>query len=189
MSQTKMKARQWEQLCLARLQQERGEGRATGGRYGVQGVFTREGTWRPIKSLPDFEGVLQGGQQFIFDCKVCSVSSFQLEEKKIQRQLRHMLLRAEFNVICFFLIHWNERHLKTRTDPVITYAFPVHPDHPFWQSYAAGEMRVLNREDCQQYATEVEWNLASPRKRKPLPDIIGAVEDLGERIHVRMEMV
>lgn len=131
--------------------------------------------WQPNESLPDFEGVIKG-HQFITDAKVCNAASFPLdtESKNKSRQLGHMLKRAKFGCTCFYLIHFPERKLATRTDPEVTYAFPIHPDHPFWEAFERGEKKRITREDCLEYAVEVEWNVL-PGGNKPRPDIVFAV--------------
>jgi len=137
-------------------------------------AISRDG-WQPNESLPDFEGVIKG-HQFITDAKVCNAASFPLdfESKSKSRQLAHMLKRAKFGCTCFYLIHFPERVLKTRTDPEVTYAFPIHPDHPFWEAFERGEKKRITREDCEADAIEVEWNVL-PGGNKPRPDIVFAV--------------
>jgi len=206
-----VKAKEFEDICLYRMRQEEEAGRATMGRYGVQGSFMkgrpmpdlnaygeriRTGEnlwavlkelkdaaalsmdhWQPMESLPDFEGVIgSNGRQFVFDAKVCNAASFPLdkESKSQSRQLAHMLKRSKFGVTCFYLIHFPERVLATRTDPEVTYAFPIHAKHPFWQGFLRNENKRITREDCAEYAVPVEWNVL-PGGNKPRPDIVLAV--------------
>lgn len=68
-----------------------------------------------------------------------------------------MYERARFGSLCFFLIHWNERRLKTKTVPAETYAFPVYDDHPFWQMFEAGEEKGLSRGQCEESGIQVVW--------------------------------
>jgi len=131
------------------------------GRYGVQAIHT--GGDRGIvvvKSLPDFEGILTGSpRQYIFDCKVCSQASFDLSpyRDRKERQLRHMLQRSRFGAQCAFLIHWNPRSLKTKSEPAATYWFPVCHSMKFWHDFKAAEVRRITREDCACYGRGVSW--------------------------------
>lgn len=149
-------------------------------RYGVQAVRSSD-AWMVIQSLPDFEGVTRDGRQTIFDTKVCSQSSFSLDKYRMEtkgsraRQLKHMLERSQFGVRCFFLIHWNERVLTTRTEPPMTYAFPVAMNHRFWDSFLAGEVKAIRRADCEAYGHRIEWNVATSNDRKRRPDALAAV--------------
>lgn len=173
-----MTAKEFEDICLYRMRQEEELGHATMSRYGVQGSFF-EGKWAPKQSLPDFEGVVAPyGMQFIFDCKVCAAASFPLDEDKFKaRQLRHMLTRARFGAVCFLLIHFAERTLKTRTEPPSTWAFPISADHPVWVAFDRAETKRLTRADCEEYAVQVDWNVL-PGGNKPRPDVLSAVRQL-----------
>jgi penicillin-binding protein-related factor A (putative recombinase) len=139
-------------------------------------------SWRPLQSLPDFEGVLApSGRQFIFDAKLCSAASLDLHISHVaERQLRHLRKRDRFGAICFFLIHFPERALKKTTDPAQTWAFPVSAEHPFWQAFDRGEVKRITRADCEEYAVAVPWNTL-PGGRTPRPDILAAVQELLER--------
>lgn len=135
--------------------------------------------WQPIKSLPDFEGALPGGRQFIFETKVCSQASFPLDESKFaERQLKHLLKRSRFDVITFILIHFNKRELKTKSSTARTIAFPVRHDHPFWQAFSRAEVKRISEQDCEQYGINVEWNVY-PGRKKESPDIYSAILKLG----------
>ena len=140
-------------------------------RYGVSGVFIK-GKWQPIQSLPDFEGVIgDRGRQFIFDCKVCSSASFSLHDDKFKaRQLKHMLARSQRGVVCFLLIHFNRRKLKTKEVPSVTYGVPVHPDLDFWEQFDRGEVRSLTKDDCLEFGHKCLWRL-NPKARTPKPDL------------------
>jgi penicillin-binding protein-related factor A (putative recombinase) len=151
---------------------------------GVQAVMTGtaptgEPLWQIIQSLPDFEGVTSFGAQFIFDCKVCSQSSFDLSKynKEVKgpksRQLRHMQKRARFNVPCFFLMHWNSRSGKTFSEPAETYLFPVE-DSEFWDAFERAEKRSITRKDCREYGVVCKWSIYG-NGRKPRPEIIQPV--------------
>lgn len=175
-----MKAKEFEEIVLYRMREHEKRGEATMSRYGVQGNFI-DGTWQPVQSLPDFEGLI-AGRQFITDCKVCSQASFPLDDDKFKRrQLRHMLTRARFGATCFLLIHFPPRELKTRVDPAQTWAFPVYADHPLWVAFDRSETKRITRSDCEEYAELVEWNTL-PGGRTPRPDIVSAVLALSSKM-------
>src|SRR5262245_6242353 len=102
----KLRAKQFEEYCLARMRFEEILGRGTASRYGVMAhVEVQPGgrvTWHPVDSLPDLEGVLPPvGRQFIMDCKVESGSAVPLKEDHVPlRQLTHMLRRSKFGAVC-----------------------------------------------------------------------------------------
>lgn len=165
---------------------------ACGGRYGVQVVPIKNKahdpddpdssavTFQPIKSLPDFEGVLGSGRQFMFDCKVVSgaslpLSKYDMTRGERRRQLNHMLKRSRFNALCGFLIHFNARKTQRIDELAVTYLFPVIHDHTFWTRFDAGIKRTINREDCEQIAIRVCWPV---RNGLLMPDIGGAVTSL-----------
>lgn len=183
-----MNGKDFETICLARMQKEEEAGRATMGRYGVQASMrkdeaTGEMIWSPIHSLPDFEGLLcRSGRQFVFDAKVSGEASFKIREeaRSQSRQLAHMMKRARFGAICFYLVHFKERVLKKRTDDAQTWAFPVHPDHPFWAGFERGESRSITRLEFQEHGVLVPWNV-SPGGRTERPDILDAILRLAER--------
>lgn len=206
----------FEAVCIYRMECEEERGLATMSRYGVQASYTYAGNrggstdlnliantsgvaigtvkqlfsyfgngeqsngmvWQPMQSLPDFEGVLMGGQQFCFDAKVCSQASFPLAESTMkERQLKHLKKRARFGAVCFFLIHFNARQLTTKNTIARTIAFPVKPDHPFWEMYERGEVKRINEQDAELYGIRVEWNVAAG-KRKLSPDIFTAIIEM-----------
>lgn len=174
-----MKGKEFEQACIYAMEGQERMGEATMSRYGVQASFVNK-EWRPINSLPDFEGIQRGGRQFVFECKVCSTASFALDEDKFKRrQLRHMLKRAKFGAITFLLIHFPTRELKTRTEPWRTVAFPVYGTHPFWEAFDRGEVKRITREDCDQYGVNVTWEPV-PRGRTDRPNILEAIKELAE---------
>ena len=79
-----------------------------------------------IPSLPDFEGVLQGGRQFIIEAKVVGNGTLALNASKVKpRQVRHMLERHKMGSLCFFLIHYCKRVLKTKVVSPFTVAVPI----------------------------------------------------------------
>ena len=78
-------------------------------RYGTMSTMV-DGEWRPVPSLPDFEGVRHDGSQFIIEAKVCTQPAFRMNVDKIKhKQVKHMLDRSDFNVPCYVAIHFNER--------------------------------------------------------------------------------
>lgn len=191
-----MTGKDFENIVLQRLRDERKRGHVSAGRYGVQATTRKEVTrhvcpscrhdwseerfmWQPLQSLPDLEGVLPpSGRQFTFECKVCGSASFGFHDTTFSdRQLRHLLERDEFGAVSFLLLHFTERVLKTKSDPAATWAFPIGNEHVFWQAVDRGEIKSINRDDCEQYAVSVEWNKL-PGGRTPRPDVLAAVHAL-----------
>lgn len=173
--------------CLEKLVVERSDEYARKklamiNRCGVQAVRTKD-DWIVIPSLPDFQGVTRNGRVFTFDCKVCSQASFDLgpyrKESKGERsrQLDFMLRQSQFNVPCFFLMHWNARSGKTFSEGEETWHFPIHSDHPFWRRFRAGETKSINRGDCHEYGLKVEWTIFDSG-RKTRPDFLSGVLDV-----------
>lgn len=180
MTQERLTGGKFEALVKERCVQLQTLGLAHITRYGVQAVRSSD-VWHVIPSLPDYEGVTRNGRQVIFDCKVCSQSSFALKEYRMEtngsrsRQLKHMLDRSRFAVRCFFLIHWNERQLTNRRFPAETFAFPIGNSHRFWDAFLAGEVKAIRRQDCETYGHRIPWTLATSSDRKPRPDVLAAV--------------
>jgi len=178
----KLKGKELEDLILWRARQyDEPASRYSLGRYGVMASLIA-GNWTPIQSLPDFEGVLPGGKQFIFDTKVCSQATYSLSggtSKSFKNQYKHMRRRDKFGVMCFLLIHYNARELKTKSDPALTVLFPVG-DTPFWEAYDNMEQKGITREDAVAYGTVMEWRLATDRGTKKSPDLIAALEQYME---------
>ena len=187
--QESFKGSEFQALVKQRCDQLRESGLASIGLYGVQAA-RRADDWVILQSLPDFEGVTRDARQTIFDAKVCSQASFALDKYRIEtkgarsRQLSHMLERSRYGVRCFFLVHWNRRELSKRIEEAITYAFPVRQGHPFWESFLAGEAKVLRRTDCEAYAMEVPWCLANRRDRKLRPDVMAAVTQTATSVEI-----
>lgn len=177
-----MKSKELEAYCLLDSSWKGNSDRYAMGRYGVQVSQMKDASGNfvmtPISSLPDFEGVIQGGRQFIFDCKVCGSASFSLDNDKFKkRQLTHMMNRSRFGVVCFLLIHFSERRLKTKTDEAATWAFPIHPEEPFWRQFDRGEVRSISRINCEEYGVIVDWWLP-PGCRKIRPNLYPVIEHL-----------
>lgn len=176
-----MNGKDFEKLCQLQMDREERLGRATMSRCGVHAVHV-DGQWTPIHSLPDFAGVLLGGREFVFDCKVCHQASFPLDDDKFKaRQLKHMLTRSRFGSVCFLLIHFPARPLKTREVAALTVAFPVCADHQFWNRVWTGEAKRITREDALEYGIEVQWTTPKGKRGKPKPDLWPAIMELGRR--------
>lgn len=172
----------FEKILMERMNDEEDACLATMGRYGVQASHTANGLIA-MRSLPDFEGVISGGHQFIFDAKVASGPSFDLGPYRDStkgakaRQLRHMLLRSGFGVICGFVIHWNSRpHMKVPEDAK-TYWVLIDGKMRFWQSFLRGEQKSISRSDCDDIGYRVSWTLRKGQ-RKPRPDLLSAIKEI-----------
>lgn len=181
----KLLGKEFEAFVDDRGKQLRAAGIASIGRYGTTAVHmmnqqTRRLELTAIPSKPDFEGVNHQGRQFIFDCKVCSQSKFDLQPYRSStkgskaKQLRFMLERAEFGVPCFFLIHWNRRELVTKTDVQQTWAVYVRANDPYWTAVENGEISSMTRGDCETLGRRVRWFIP-PRCRNVVPDLADAV--------------
>lgn len=145
-------------------------------RSGVQATMLPGGDWQVIPSRPDFEGHFVGPVAVCFDAKVCSQASFPLDKYREsrgarKRQLEYMLEKAIYDVRCFFLIHWNERQLMTKAEESITYAFPVHPEMPFWKRFQALEVKSIRRGDCEEVGLVVPWTVFGENDHTRQPDI------------------
>lgn len=179
-------AKEWEKLTLDAIAFESRHRTLTGNRYGVQASFsdvecpcckkTFKG-WRPISSLPDFEGLLMEGPKFVIENKtISSRKSLDLNDDKLKkRQLKNMKDQAEFGAICFLFVHFNPRQLKKGPTDSQTFAFPVAREHPFWILHEAGEVNSLSPEVAAQYGWRVPWP-AKYKARTPRPDVLGAVQ-------------
>lgn len=175
----RLKSKEFENLCKFAMEDEERRGQATMTRCGVMVTMkTNNGKieWRPIRSLPDFEGIIAPeGRQFVFDCKVCSQPSLDIQDSTFKdRQLKHLLKRDAFGAICCVLIHFNPRVLKTKREPAETFAFPVSKSHPFWEAVNRNEIKTISRAACAEYAVPVEWVTPSG-KRTPRPDLLTAL--------------
>lgn len=163
----KLTGREFEDVCLMDVQHHQKQKKPAFifSRYGIQSatIFEQNGKsfTRPIKSLPDFEGVLApDGIQFIFDCKVCSQASFGSNEfRKFLdgRQFKHLLKRSDFGAICFLLIHWNARSLKKKKIEAATYAMPILATVKFWDDVSNGVELSLSRDLCAEYGIACHW--------------------------------
>lgn len=175
-----IKGKEFEALLLFRAQRLEEQGVLTLSRYGTQVVMMNDDQgvprWQPIPSLPDFDGCIPGGRQLIIEAKVCSQSSYPLYSvgKERPKQIAHMLKRAKFGALCYLMIHFNGRELKTKKDEAGTYAIQVLDDH-FWRMYENAEVRSIDRDDAKLNGIEVPWNLYSFRAHKLTPDLTALV--------------
>jgi penicillin-binding protein-related factor A (putative recombinase) len=168
-TETQFTGEQFQDLIMPRIAQMKRDREAAIDRPGVHATVIQryeDGTSlaRIIPSLPDFQGVYGRPQrETIFDVKVCGTASFPLNKYRIEerkarsRQLKHMYERASFGSVCFFLIHWNARELKKKTEPAVTYAFPIQPDHPFWVASDVGSEKSIKRSHCEAIAKSTAW--------------------------------
>lgn len=169
----------FEKLLVEQHQVYKKANAASVGRYGVQVSIIKEGEKVVMQSLPDFEGIDQTSTCYIFDAKVCSQASFALDKYRDEtkgsrrRQLNHMMERSRFGAFCAFLIHWNARELKTKSEPAETFWFPIHHSSFFWIQFECGEIKSINRDDCREYGSKIEWR-KSPKGRKHRPDWLAA---------------
>jgi penicillin-binding protein-related factor A (putative recombinase) len=182
-----MTGREFEDLVLFRIRAtaESIPERFDGGRYGVQVAHfkdkeTGELVVRPMRSLPDFEGVYHG-TQWVFEAKVVSGASFAMRAGATAfegRQLRFMLKRSRAGALCFVMIHWNARKLKTKEEDERTYAIPINPDLGLWKEWKAGELRTITRGHCENYGVEVAWDWHTKRAKKITPNVLETVEHM-----------
>lgn len=187
-----LKGSEFEQLlCDAAARHERA-GLLTMGRYGVDGVIV-EGKTLLVPSKPDFEGVLAlpAGRQFILEAKVCAASKFDIRKDKIKpRQVSHMLLRSQFGVSCWLVIHFTARRLVNSNQPAFTVAIPISNEDPRWRQYVqdmaeakrSGNAPVaqgsISRDEAIRIGRVIRWEVP-PRCRKALPDILPILDPQG----------
>jgi penicillin-binding protein-related factor A (putative recombinase) len=176
---------EFEALIVEQNQAYEKERIACIGRYGViaNHIMNREtGKMEiiPLASLPDFEGVVKGGQHIVFDAKVCSAASFSWARYRSEtrgaraRQLKHMLRRSRFGAMCGFLMHWNGRSLKTKTVDAKTYFIPVHAEQEYWSQVDCGQVKSLTLDGCDIIGKVVEWTVRGA-SRKPRPDFLDTI--------------
>jgi penicillin-binding protein-related factor A (putative recombinase) len=170
--------KEFEELIIYRARMDEASGLYVMGRYGVMATF-RDGEWHPITSLPDFEGIQPGGHQFIFDAKVCSQASYDLSHtasKSFTHQYKALRRRDKFGALCFLLIHFNERVLKTKVELGLTILFPI-TDNEFWNAYDRSEQKSLSRNEAIMYGIKVSWNTATARSKRLTPDLLAAIKE------------
>lgn len=187
---TSLKGKEFETLLIDAAKREEDAGTLTMSRYGVHGMVVagkNGGASQTllIPSLPDCEGVLASGRQFIIEAKVCSGPSFPMQKTSLKpRQVSHMLTRSRFNVPCYLLIHFNERRGQNFFHPAITVAVPVSDASPMWRNFveahaeakrsktAVASQPALTRDAAQEMGRLVPWRIARGC-RKALPDLLG----------------
>jgi len=177
------KGRNFEQALMDGAHNLEKKGRLTMGRYPVASIMMKGSKFpMQVPSLPDFEGVTQGGKQFIMEAKVCTQPSFRVRKAQIKhKQVRHMLTRSEFGVPCWVVIHFNERVGTAFYDPPFTVAIPVKREvaggWPVWEQFATVKKKDLNkeftpitRELALKLGTRIHW--ATPNRcRNAYPDL------------------
>lgn len=190
MTPSALKGKELETLLLDAAKRLETAGILTMSRYGVHGMVVagkNGGASQTllIPSLPDFEGCLANGRQFIIEAKVCSGPSFPMQKSSLKpRQVAHMLTRSRFGVPCFLVIHFNERILKNAIYPGITVAVPVNDSSPIWQRYLdvhdeakrtgnpPKSQAALGRDAAQDMGPLIPWRVGKGC-RKALPDLAG----------------
>ena len=176
-----MKGKEWEKICKDELRRLAKLGQLCWGSYGVKAYMDPETKqWRPKRSLPDIEGILPGGRQWMFDCKVVSQSSWIYESSDRKSQLaqkEHMMDRSKFGGIGFFLVHFPERVLDSKSWDQSTWAVPVNEHNGLWLGSHPNTSR-LHRDQMHLFAHPVEWGKFG-RSRTLRPDIMQAIKDVG----------
>lgn len=171
--------KQFEELVLFRARKMNRDRVWSFGRYGVQfshrrHEVTKKVIMQPLKSLPDFEGALYPtGRQIIVEAKTCSVSSYRLDRqaRKSERQLKHLMDRSAVGVLCWLLIHFNGRSLKTKTDNPFTVAIQVHSESDvIVDNLSRGGS--ISRDEAYAEGLLIEWNLYTHRDRKFAPNLV-----------------
>jgi len=182
-----LSGKDFEQLLLDSIARCKREGTLTGSRYGVMASFV-DGKWTPITSLPDLEGCLYGGRQWLIEAKTCSQASFPMEKKTLKpKQVQHLLERSSFGALSFLVIHFNERRSARVNDPGITYAIPVTHSWPRWQQFVDAYSEALrskelvepqgsiSRDLAHELGIVVKWTCPKGSK-KYLPDILNVFD-------------
>lgn len=176
---SKLSGKEFEELILYRGRQMNDAGAWHLVRYGVQVSQMKDpdtGAFRlqPIASLPDFEAcIAPRGRQIVFEAKVCTQPSYAIkaENDRKERQLRHLLQRAKCGALCFLVIHFNERVMKTKHDEPFTAAIRIEPDSEFLMDVLAGGTKMLTRTDAMLNGVLIPWNTFGQRGRKQTPDL------------------
>lgn len=174
-----MKGKEWEEILLKRAKADQKEGRYTMGRYGVKASYNpRTRTWRPIKSLPDFEGVIPGGHQFILEAKVVSGPSFPInEEKTTVTQRIHLFSRYKWGALAAFFIYCPARELKRDPDQEeMTICLPCDPTLQCWRDLREKDDKAsLSRDELRRDGFLIPWTTPSALARTKLPSIPAAL--------------
>lgn len=178
-----LKGIEFERLLSDSAARNERNGILTMDHYGVT-MSVQNGVAMGIQSKPDFEGVMIGGRQFIFEAKVCSGSSFPMTKDKIKpRQVSHLLTRSKFAVPCFLVIHWNARELKRSKVEAVTVAIPVNEADPRWQRFIDAHAKArrdktpvdpqgsISREESLAMGYVIPW-IVPKGCRKAMPDLL-----------------
>jgi len=146
-------------------------------RCGTIAVFIK-GEWVAQPSLPDFNCCLRefGGIEAVFDAKVCSQARYDLSggtHKSFKHQYRYMRLRDTFGALCFIVLHFNSRVIKTKTEPESTVLFPIMQNE-FWNAYDTGECKGVSRREAEMWGIKIAWDI--PGNKKTLsPNLYAAI--------------
>ena len=191
----KLSGKDFEQALMDAAAREERSGNLTMTRYGTKSVTIKDDsdpTGKKTKtiqvpSLPDFEGVLWNGRQFIIEAKSCDGVSFEMRKEKIKpQQVEHMLRRDRFGVPCFLVIHFAERRGQNFFHPAITVALPVTNAVPCWQAYVdshalakklKGKPKAqgsISRDVAQEMGELVPWVIAHGCRRA-LPNLMAFI--------------
>ena len=191
----KLCGKDFEQALMDAAAREERSGNLTMTRYGTKSVTIKDDsdpTGKKTKtiqvpSLPDFEGVLWNGRQFIIEAKACEGASFEMRKEKIKpQQVEHMLKRDRFGVPCFLVIHFAERQGRNFFHPAITVALPVTNAVPCWQAYVDAHAVAkklkgkpkpqgsISRDVAQEMGTLVPW-VVPQGCQKALPNLMSFV--------------
>ena len=173
----KLKGKEWENEVLKSCEIEP---HICGGRYGVKASGTPD-NMRMVKSLPDLEGCVCSGVQWIAEAKVITTSASYSITSRIKhdgsyKQLSHLLERSEYGAITMFLLHFNQRELSKSTVSPCSFAVPVHPRHPLWQSILLMEQLSITRADCTFHGVPIEWGLLTARSSRHRPRMTTALQ-------------
>ena len=190
----------FEKIVLQRLDDERKDGLCHIKKYGIQATpmggegVSFQNRWKPVKSKPDFEGPFDmSGCQAVFDAKVLTsrasfpLTDYMTTDDKIgskEIQFKHMYGRSQFGCPCGFLIHWNARETKTKSEIAVTCLFPIQHGLGYWEDFFAGDRRSITRDDCfgdRGYSVPVKWNVRG-KDRTVRPDVLQAVRQLKRRL-------
>ena len=128
-------------------------------KHGVM-VSWQAGSWIPIRSKPDFGGVLFPGESIAIEAKVCSAASFAFNDMKLKtQQLNFLIDEGDMGGRAFLLIAFNEMKLKTKTHDAFTVGLPILPSDPYWQSVRLGQVKSISRDEARARGKVVAWNV------------------------------
>ena len=191
--------KRFEELILKQMRIDEQSGLYRAGRSGTQARYAKipcakcglpSLTPRMVPSNPDFEGTLADGRHLLIEAKVCSGASLPISDPThvAPKQVQMLLERATMNALCILMIHFNPRDLKTKSDPSLTIAVPVHPCMDLWREVERAETKNISRQRAQDEGVPVEWH--TPGKTRTLvPDISGTFYGVGQTLRAaQMEM-